>query len=159
MTASSLLKQPQPALGVEIAGEMLMFWRVHCAFAGNLALIRTRLRLFRHAAGRVGVALLLAALTACATAPTVEEEIAYSPDWFSCNNRFSCVVVYDAFCTLTAVNARSAIVYQDWSRQDVIRRGERSVCPPPDRYNEVAGCVQGRCTYPLRFGSSGSESP
>ena len=107
---------------------------------------------------RTLVGLLLLALGGCATNPAVEEDIIYSADWFSCKNRFSCVVVYDAFCSLTAVNAKSAIVYQDWSRQEVIRRGERSVCPRPDGLNEVAGCVQGRCTYPFRFGGSGKES-
>lgn len=103
--------------------------------------------------------LLMCAITACATEPVIEEDIVYSSEWFSCKNRFSCVVVYDAFCSLTAVNARSAIAYQDWSRQEVIRRGERAVCPRPDRLNEVAGCVQGRCTYPFRFGRSETESP
>lgn len=96
-------------------------------------------------------------LVGCTTLPAEEEEIAYSSSWFSCKNRFNCVVVYDAFCKFTAVNARSAIVYQDWSLQEVIRQGERAVCPGPQTYNEVAGCTAGRCVYPFRFGGDSEE--
>lgn len=118
----------------------------------------------RSRAGR-GWSVLVAAASAflvCACTATEvadEEEIAYSSSWFACKSRFSCVVVYDAFCTLTAVNVNSAIVYQDWSRQEVVRRQERTVCPPPDRQNELAGCVRGRCSYPFGFGASEPESP
>lgn len=88
-------------------------------------------------------------LAACATLTEPEEEIAYSSEWFACKSRFSCVVVQDAFCSLKAVNSKSAIVYQDWSRQEIIRQEERIVCPRPDELNAVAGCVQGRCVYPF----------
>lgn len=99
-------------------------------------------------------------LSGCAgVEPLEQEEIAYSSAWFACKNRFSCVVVYDAFCKLTAVNTRSSIVYQDWSRQEVIRQGERTVCPRPERLNEIAGCVRGRCVYPFSFGGPELKSP
>lgn len=101
--------------------------------------------------GALGLCAALS-LAACATPQVAEEEIAYSSSWFSCKTRFNCVVVYDAFCKFTAVNARSAIIYQDWSLQEVIRQGERGVCPGPDSYSEVAGCADGRCVYPFRFG-------
>lgn len=87
--------------------------------------------------------------SACASFAEPEEEISYAPEWFACKSRFSCVVVQDSFCKLTAVNAKSAIVYQDWSRQEVIRQEERIVCPRPEELNAVAGCVSGRCVYPF----------
>ena len=93
----------------------------------------------------------------CGTLVESEEEITYSSEWFACKSRFSCVVVQDAFCRLTAVNSRSAIVYQDWSRQEVTRQEERIVCPRPDELNAVAGCVRGRCTYPFSRGDFGGE--
>ena len=98
-----------------------------------------------------GLSVVLAAITlaACSTMTEPEEEITYSPTWFACKSRFSCVVVQDAFCALKAVNSKSAIVYQDWSRQEVIRQEERIVCPRPEELNAVAGCVQGRCVYPF----------
>ena len=88
-------------------------------------------------------------VAACTTMTEPEEEIVYSSAWFACKSRFSCVVVQDAFCSLKAVNSRSAIVYQDWSRQEVIRQEERIVCPRPEELNAVAGCVQGQCVYPF----------
>lgn len=108
------------------------------------------------------LAVIVAAIgcsSSCAVQDEQQEEIAYSSAWFACKNRFSCVVVYDAFCKLTAVNARSSIAYQDWSRQEAIRQGERTVCPQPDRLNEIAGCVRGRCVYPFSFGGREQESP
>lgn len=85
----------------------------------------------------------------CASVAGPEEEITYASEWFTCKSRFSCVVVQDAFCKQTAVNAKSAIVYQDWSRQEVTRQGERSVCPRPEEFNPVAACIRGRCAYPF----------
>ena len=108
---------------------------------------------------RVALCVLAAlGLAGCATSTHEEEEIAYSSSWFACKNRFSCVVVYDAFCKFTAVNARSAVVYQDWSLQEVIRQGERAVCPRPESFSEVARCVEGRCVYPFRFGGGDDET-
>jgi hypothetical protein len=69
------------------------------------------------------------------------------------------VVVQDSFCKLTAVNASSSIIYQDWSRQEVIRREERIVCPRPEALNAVAGCVKGRCVYPFTRGDFSSGAP
>lgn len=98
-------------------------------------------------------------LAACAQAPVNDEDILYSSGWFACKSRFNCVVVYDSFCNLTAVNSRYSIVYQDWSRQEVIRLEERTVCPRPDRLNEVGGCVQGRCVYPFNLRDFSGTSP
>lgn len=95
--------------------------------------------------------------TGCVTTSGPEEEITYSDAWFACQSRFSCVVVQDAFCRSTAVNAKSAIVYQDWSRQEAIRQGERGVCPRPEELNSVAGCVRGRCAYPFSRSSRGDD--
>lgn len=93
--------------------------------------------------------LLWVMASGCASVAGPEEEITYSDAWFACKSRFSCVVVQDSFCRTKAVNAKFAIVYQDWSRQEVIRQGERNVCPRPQELNTVAGCVRGRCTYPF----------
>lgn len=101
--------------------------------------------------------LLCAMVSACASVAGPEEEITYSDAWFACKSRFSCVVVQDSFCRTTAVNAKFAIVYQDWSRQEVVRQGERSVCPRPEELNSVAGCVRGRCTYPFRRSARGDD--
>ncbi len=97
-------------------------------------------------------------VTGCAQTPAQEEEIAYSSSWFACKSRFNCVVVYDAFCQLKAVNRRYSLIYQDWSLQEVIRQGERVVCPRPDRFNEVAGCVRGSCVYPFSLGDFSGDS-
>lgn len=107
--------------------------------------------------GPAGLRVLLAAaaisvLVACTGAPLTDEERLYSSQWFACDARFQCVVVYDAFCNSTAVNRRFALVYQDWAQQEVARTGERIVCPPPLDANPLAGCVRGRCQYPFNMG-------
>lgn len=109
---------------------------------------------------RVLIVFAFLCATGCAaTTVNDDEEIAYSPSWFSCKSRFNCVVVYDAFCQLKAVNRRYSLVYQDWSLQEVIRQEERIVCPRPDRLNEVAGCVKGHCVYPFNLGDFSKDSP
>ena len=91
-------------------------------------------------------------LAGCADVPVAdEEEIAWSDSWFSCDSRFQCIVVQDGFCNLVAVNRRSAIVYQDWSRQQVVRVGERVPCQrmDPNLPAPVARCASGKCVYPI----------
>lgn len=102
------------------------------------------------------VALLFLA-TGCAGPGTVAEEIVYSPDWFRCSSRFQCVVVYDAYCNLTAVNRDFAIVYQDWALQEVERAEERLPCPRPDFASPVAACSAGQCIYPIPIGRRGEK--
>jgi len=72
-----------------------------------------------------------------------------SEEWFSCTGRFDCVVVYDAFCRKAAVNSDYVLVYQDWTRREVLRVGEATVCPNPEPINEAAGCRANRCVYPF----------
>ena len=91
-------------------------------------------------------------LAGCADVPVAEdEEIVFSDSWFSCDSRFQCIVVQDGFCNLVAVNRRSAIVYQDWSRQQVVRVGERVPCQrmDPNLPAPVARCASGKCVYPI----------
>lgn len=76
-------------------------------------------------------------------------DIEYSASWFDCKSHFECVVVYDAFCKVVAVNSRYSLVYQDWSQREVSRAGERIVCPRPGVFAGGAGCRNGRCVYPF----------
>jgi len=101
-------------------------------------------------AGLIALPLLSAG---CAGSGGAAEEIIYSPDWFRCNSRFQCVVVYDAYCNLTAVNRDFAIVYQDWALQEVERAEERLPCPRPAFGNPVAACRAGQCLYPIPIGT------
>ncbi len=85
----------------------------------------------------------------CSRPPAYETDIEYSETWFACKARFECVVVYDSFCKSVAVNSKYTLVYQDWSRQEVTREGERAVCSVPDLFAGGAGCRKGRCVYPF----------
>ena len=85
----------------------------------------------------------------CSGPPAYETDIEYSETWFACKARFECVVVYDSFCKSVAVNSKYTLVYQDWSRQEVTREGERAVCSVPDLFAGGAGCRKGRCVYPF----------
>ena len=85
----------------------------------------------------------------CAQTTVSDEAIVYSPDWFACKSRFQCVVVQDSYCNSVAVNTRSAIIYQDWSRQQVELAGERVACMQPDMQSPIPACRQGRCVWPL----------
>ena len=84
----------------------------------------------------------------CSQPPLYEPEIRYSESWFACEARFECVTVYDSFCQVVAVNSKHTLVYQDWSRQEVIREGARAVCSHPGFLAGGAGCRKGRCVYP-----------
>ena len=85
----------------------------------------------------------------CSQSPLYETDIEYSQSWFDCETRFECVVVYDAFCKIVAVNSKYSLVYQDWSRQEVTRVGERVVCLDPELFSGGAGCRKSRCVYPF----------
>ena len=85
----------------------------------------------------------------CSQPPPYETDIEFSESWFTCEARFECVVVYDAFCKTVAVNSKHTLVYQDWSRQEVTREGERAVCSAPNLFAGGAGCRKGRCVYPF----------
>ena len=115
------------------------------------------LRLRRVCATVAGQAVLSLMAAGCAGSGGPAEEIVYSPDWFRCSSRFQCVVVYDAYCNLTAVNRDFAIVYQDWALQEVERAEERLPCPRLDSVSPVAACRAGQCVYPIPIGSR-SES-
>ena len=106
----------------------------------------------RRAGGFPRTGLLAALLCCCAEMPVEDqEEIVFSDSWFSCSSRFQCIVVQDSFCNLTAVNRNYVIVYQDWSREQVEKVGERVPCQrlDPNFPSPVARCASGRCTYPL----------
>ena len=92
---------------------------------------------------RVPGVLAVLFVTGCAQAPAQEEEITYSSSWFSCKSRFNCVVVYDAFCQLKAVNKRYSLIYQDWSLQEVIRH-RRMQQRVVDHLGDVAEAVRHR---------------
>jgi hypothetical protein len=85
----------------------------------------------------------------CSQPEPYETDIEYSESWFSCETRFECVVVYDAFCKNVAVNRKFTLIYQDWSHQQVTREGIRSVCADSDIFVAGAGCRNGRCVYPF----------
>jgi hypothetical protein len=85
----------------------------------------------------------------CAQSPTYETDIEYSKSWFTCESRFECVVVIDSFCNNVAVNSKYTLIYQDWTRQEVTREGERAVCPDPRIMAGGAGCRKGHCVYPF----------
>lgn len=87
-------------------------------------------------------------LAACgSTPPEDQEDIIYSSEWFGCLGRFECVVVQDSYCREVAVNRRYSIIFQDWSRQQVDREGERIVCPRDEGLAApIAACTQGRCS-------------
>ena len=85
----------------------------------------------------------------CSQPPPHETDIEFSESWFTCEARFECVVVNDAFCKTVAVNSKHTLVYQDWSRQEVTRHGERAVCSNPKVFAGGAGCRKGRCVYPF----------
>ncbi len=57
----------------------------------------------------------------CSQPPPHETDIEFSESWFTCEARFECVVVNDAFCKTVAVNSKHTLVYQDWSQQEVTR--------------------------------------
>lgn len=100
----------------------------------------------------IHVGLFVLLLGGCAELPVEEqEEIVFSDSWFACDSRFQCIVVQDSFCNLTAVNRRYTIVYQDWSRQQVNKVGERLPCQrlDPSLPAPAARCSSGRCAYPL----------
>lgn len=99
--------------------------------------------------GLSGAMLMVVVIAGCTQTPVSEEEIVYSPDWFACDSRFQCVVVQDSTCNSVAVSTRHAIVYQDWSRQQVELAGERVACFEPDIQSPIPGCRQGRCVWPL----------
>ncbi len=85
----------------------------------------------------------------CSQPPLYETDIEFSEIWFTCEARFECVVVHDAFCNTVAVNSNYTLVYQDWSQQEVTREGERAVCSDPKLFAGGAGCRKGRCVYPF----------
>ena len=98
---------------------------------------------------RFVVLLFLFLAFACSQPPADETDISYSEIWFACETRFECVVVYDSFCNSVAVNSKYTLIYQDWSRQEVTREGERMVCSAPGVFAGGAGCRNGRCVYPF----------
>ena len=108
----------------------------------------------RAAAKIVLVVTALIGLGGCAGQVNDAEPIVYSDEWFRCESRFQCVVVYDAYCRSVAVNRRSAIVYQDWALQQVELAGERRLCPRTDEISPIAACLKSRCTYPIPLGRS-----
>ncbi len=85
----------------------------------------------------------------CSQPPAYGTDIEYSETWFACEARFECVVVYDSFCRSVAVNSKYTLIYQDWSRQEITREGDRVVCAGPYLLSGGAGCRKGRCTYPF----------
>ncbi len=90
-----------------------------------------------------------ATLAAACVAPPPRSTSAPMPRsdaWFKCESAFECVVVYDAYCQMVAVNQNYAITYQDWALAQVERIGERTVCPEPGRIGDTATCYQGTCT-------------
>ncbi|MEX0707771.1 MAG: hypothetical protein WD078_07365 [Woeseia sp.] len=92
------------------------------------------------------IAFLAAALTACAVPPEPAEPITWSPEWFECDGRFECIIVYDAWCTFTSVNAGHSRTYEDWSRQEVRRLDEQMPCPPAgDMPAPVPVCRAKKC--------------
>ncbi len=93
----------------------------------------------------------------CAEPPRHETDIRYSETWFACDARFECVAVYDSFCKVVAVNSKYTLVYQDWSRQEVMREGERVVCSDPGLFSAGAGCRKGRCVYPFGLEDYGED--
>ena len=98
----------------------------------------------------IGLA-LATALAGCGSTPSEEQaDIVYSSEWFACSGRFQCVVVQDSYCLQVAVNRRFSIIFQDWSRQQVEREGERIVCPREEAPTApIAACAQGRCAASL----------
>ena len=93
----------------------------------------------------------LTSLPGCSQPLSRNTAIKASEDWFTCQGRFECVVVYDAFCKKVAVNSRYALVYQDWAREVGRRVGERTLCPDPEFKYESAGCRENRCVYPFSW--------
>jgi hypothetical protein len=86
------------------------------------------------------------ALAACAAPPAPGEPVVWSPEWFQCEGRFQCIVVYDAFCNFTPVNARHARSYEEWAHQEVRRVNEQVPCPPAGELPPpVPYCRKGQC--------------
>ncbi len=68
------------------------------------------------------------------------------PNWFECNARFDCVVVYDAnVCAVRAVNGRHAVEYEAWAREFLERAGESRDCAPDQDAEPRAVCRDSRC--------------
>ena len=68
------------------------------------------------------------------------------PNWFECNARFDCVVVYDAnVCAERAVNSRHAIEYETWVREFLARASESRGCAPDPNAESRAVCRDSRC--------------
>lgn len=84
---------------------------------------------------------------ACATAPAEPEEpLIWTAEWFQCKGRFQCIVVYDAFCNFTPVNAQHARTYEKWAHQEVRRIEERLACPPAaGQPVPLPHCRKGQC--------------
>lgn len=85
----------------------------------------------------------------CAAGPEEAEPIEWSPTWFQCDGSFECIAVYDAYCKYSAVNARYALVYQDWTRQRLVALGELQPCDAAAEQQPLAAyCRSKRCAYP-----------
>ncbi|HZW59259.1 MAG TPA: hypothetical protein VFE85_03100 [Woeseiaceae bacterium] len=97
-------------------------------------------------AGACAAAALALLLGGCAVPPPPAEPIAWSPEWFACEGRFQCIVVYDAFCDFTPVNASHARSYELWANQEVRRLDEKVPCPPAaGQPVPVPVCRKGQC--------------
>jgi hypothetical protein len=98
--------------------------------------------------GTVSLPALAAAalLAACTGMQVPDEPVSWSPEWFQCESRFECIVVYDAYCKFTPVNAEHARMYEQWAHQEVRRHDEQIPCPPA---NEIPApvplCRRGEC--------------
>lgn len=85
-------------------------------------------------------------LASCAAPPEPEEPIVWTDEWFECEGRFQCIIVYDAWCNFTAVNAEHARTYEFWATQEARRHDEKIPCPPAgSQPAPLPVCREGKC--------------